>query len=255
MGDLYGYLLPKGATVDPKQLKRAPERIQQDLKTLKDDRIITQGGCKIYIPARYQDNGLAVLGEETLILGICLFVVEDRYYGVSRAPTMLRIEPANISTLKIEGEDYLEFDFPAGSTVIANANVVQDGNLLYPIYNLFIANGQVPWFFTYEDLGKLFEHSKEYTGVKLGANRVVHEMIAATISRDPEHLNRQYRHVVSSLKEVESNPPTIVKLNSVTHGATNTTAKLIGAYWEEGVTSALVSPSEQVEPIEDLLRR
>ena len=241
--------------MDISKLKRQPDKIWSDLKTLSGNKIITQSGCKIYIPEKYQDHRLVTIGVETYILGICAFVVDDLYYGVSKAPTMLRIEPDSIATVKVDDVSYFEFTFDKNSAVIANTNVVQDDKLLYAIYNEFIAKGSIPWYITYRDLGELFSLSKEYTGVRLGANHVIHELIAATITRDPNNLNKQFRHVLESKKDLDTLEPRIIKLNSVSHGATNTTAKLIGAYWDEGVTSALVNPSERIEPIEDILRR
>lgn len=240
--------------MDISTLKRDPKVIHQDWKTVGDQRIITQKGCKIYIPSKYQDNRLVVIGVETYILGIFAVVIGDRY-GVSRAPAMLRVEPDNIATVKIEDEDYLELTFEPGSSVISNTDVVQNNSLLYTIYNEFIAKGYIPWYFTYQDLGELFSLSKYYTGTFLGANHVIPELIAATISRNPDNLKQQYRHVVEKPQDLDKVPPHIVKLNSVTYGATNTTAKLIGAYWEEGVTSALVHPSAKHEDIEDILRK
>jgi hypothetical protein len=130
-----------------------------------------------------------------------------------------------------------------------------DNRLLYNVYNEFIAKGSIPWFFNYRDLGGLFEHSGKYSGTVLGANHIIHEMVAATISRDPDKLNNQYRHRLNSLSDLEGTKPTVIKLNSVAYNATNTTAKLIGAYYEEGVVSALINPSTTAEPIESILRR
>ena len=57
------------------------------------------------------------------------------------------------------------------------------------------------------------------------------------------------------MDEVLSRPPALIPFRSVTYGATNTTAKLMGAYFDEGLTSALVNPSQRTEKIEELLRR
>lgn len=240
--------------MDISQLKRDPSAVHQDLKTLKNNTIITQGGCKLYIPGKYQDSRLVVIGVETYVLGMFAIVVGDKY-GVSLAPTMMRVDPDNIETVSVDGVDYLEFTFNPGSTFLANVEVVQNNQLLYTIYNEFIAKGFVPWYFTYRDLGELFSLSQYYTGTYLGANHVIPELIAATIARNPENLKQQFRHVVDSVKDLRVKEPRIVKLNSVTYGATNTTAKLIGAYFDEGLNSALVHPSTKHEDIEDILRK
>ena len=241
--------------MDISNLKRDPARIHADLVTLPDNRLITKGGCQIQIPANWVDHKLAVLGTDIYILGIFAIILDQTYYGVSRAPTLLQIEPDSTQTVKIQDTEYLNFNFLAGQTVAKTIEVLMDNRILYPIYNEFIAKGSIPWFFTYRDLGRLFEHSRRYSGTKLGANHIIHEMIAATISRNPKKLTEHYRHSLNSLADLETTTPTVLKLNSVSYGATNTTAKLVGAWYEEGVVSALINPSETEEPIEAILRR
>jgi len=241
--------------MDVSKLIRDPKRIHADLVITPDQRITTTAGCKIHIPANWPEHKLAKLGTEIFILGIYALIIEDKYYGVSRAPTMLQIEPDSTQTIKIEDEEYLEFSFAPKSTVAVTTDVLMDNRILYNIYNEFIAKGSIPWYFTYRDLGGLFEYSAKYSGTMLGANHIIHEMVAATISRNPKKLNEQYRHSIATLSDLDAIKPTVVKLNSVSYGATNTTAKLIGSYFEDGVSSALVNPSTQVEPIESILRR
>lgn len=241
--------------MDISNFKRNAEKIHSDLETLSDGRIITKSGCKIYIPLKYQDHKLAKVETEIFILAIFAIVLEDGTYGVSNAPAMVKIEPSNILTVKINDEQYYEFTFNKGDTVIANKDVIQNDSLLYEIYNEFISKGSIPWYVTYEDLGKVFALSKHFTGHKLGANKAVMELIVSTIARDPSNLNTYYRQVVETQNDVKKIRPVIVKLNSVTYGATNTMARLIGSNWDEGLNSALINKTEKVEPIEAILRK
>lgn len=241
--------------MDITKLKRDPTKIHADLKKLNDGTIITQAGCKIYIPQNYEDKKLVVVGVETYILGIFAIVLGDQFYGVSIAPAMMRVEPDEVNTIKVDDEEYMELGFDKGSVVIADKNLVQDNKLLFSVYNEFVAKGSVPWYFNYEDLGNLFRLSQYYTGSKLGANHAIMELIAATICRNPNNPKQQFRHIIDTKADLLKYDPRVIKLNSVTFGATNTTSKLIGAYWEEGLNSALIQPSQQREPIEDLLRR
>lgn len=233
---------------------RHPPTAENDLKLVGNQRYITQKGCQILIPARYREAGLVKIGAETYVLGMLAYVVGSRY-SVMRIPAMFRTEPSQINNVVFDADPYLELVYEAGDTVIANKDIVQDDALLYEIYDEFFAKGHVPWFFNYYDVGRLFAESPYYTGVRLGANHAVLEMLAATICRAPDKPTQFYRQFVERKEDVEKNPPFIIKLSSVSYGATNTTAKLIGAYWEEGLNSALVNPSDKVEPIEDLLRR
>lgn len=241
--------------MDVSQLKRDAGRVKAGMKQIGKDRIVSETGCRVYIPARYRDNHFAKVANDTRILGIFGIVSPDGHYAVSRCLGMVKTEPSTINLVSIEETEYMEMVYEPGDAVIANMDIVQEADFLYEVYNEFIARGNVPWYMNYYDLGKLFDMAKYYSGVKLGANHVILEMLAATISRDPKDPVKYYRQTVSTQAEVLNKPPKIVKLDSVTYGATNTTAKLIGAYFDEGVTSALVNPSDRVEPIEDLLRR
>ena len=56
-----------------------------------------------------------------------------------------------------------------------------------------------------------------------------------------------------SKEEVKSRNYVWTALNSVRDSATNTTTKLGGNYYSEGVISALINPSDRVERIESIL--
>lgn len=241
--------------MDVSKLKRDAAKVHAYLKEAGDGSLITTKGCKIYIPSSYAECQLASVGNETHILGIFAIVVEDQYYGVSLANAMMRIEPSATNTVDVDGSSYIEFYFEPGATVIPALELVKEDTLTYHIYDEFIAKGHVPWFISYIDLGNLFASAPYHAGVKLGANHAVLELIASVVARDPKDRTLYYRQTVKSMDEVLSRPPALIPFRSVTYGATNTTAKLMGAYFDEGLTSALVNPSQRTEKIEELLRR
>lgn len=236
-------------------LKRNPDNIKKDLSVSKTGEVITKGGCKVYFPTRYEEQGLSEIGSEVVLLGFFAIVHDNNDYGVSKALTKVKMLPDEIEQVKIDDEEYTVLTFLSGSVFIENTQVIMDSNLLYVVWNEFISKGKLPWFIDYRDLSQLFKHAPHYTGVKLGANHAIWEMVAATISRDPNNLQKHYRQTIKSIDYLKTNPPVVVKLNSVTYGATNTTTKLLGSYFDEGLTSALVNPSTKTEPIETLLRK
>lgn len=240
--------------MDASQFKRVPETAPNDLQLVGNERYITRKGCSLYVPARYRDVGLLNVGAETYILGMLAYVVGNTYSAM-RIPAMFRSEPSRLNTVTFNEVSYIELVYEPGDIVIANKDIVQDDALLYELYSEFFAKGYIPWFFNYFDIGRIFSESPYYTGVRLGANHAILEMLAATISKAPNKPTQFYRQFVEKIDDVEKKPPFIIKLSSVSYGATNTTAKLIGSYFQEGIVSALVNPSDRVEPIEDLLRR
>lgn len=236
--------------MNPRSLTRSSERV---LSTLVEngDQLITTTGCKLYIPTRFVEKGLIQIGNETYITMLYAMVVDDKYYSVSNVPARGRIEPTEVNTLFIEEEDYYEFVFAPGAVVIANVNLVSDKNILFDIHEEIIGKGKVPWYLTYNDLGKLFTLAPRYAGGSVGANHAVREMIVSIIARDHQNPVQFYRQS----PDLGQRRPFYVPFKSVAYGASNTTAKLMGAYWNEGLTSALVNPTDRVEAIEEILRR
>lgn len=244
--------------MDTSRFVRDPSKVHAALKVQPDESVVTTRGVKIYVPERFVEKNLAVIGAEVLIVGIFAIAVEDNgklFYGVSTANAMMRIKPTTIATVKFDQDSYLEFSFDPGSVVIATTQLIKSDTLVYYIFDEFIAKGRIPWYIGYEDLAKLFDSADHHAGVNLGPNHSILEMFAAAIARSPQSRSKYYRHTVAAQSDATENPPTFIPLRSITYGATNTTAKLTGSYFSDGLTSALVNPSERTERIEELLRR
>jgi hypothetical protein len=240
--------------VDIDHLKRDVAAIKQQFSESDNETLIAKAPIHISIPEYYQRQKLVHIETTISIVGIFAFYTQQ-HYCVHMAPTMVRIEPDDILTHTIEDEVYFDFFFEKGSTIISNLNTVKDNTLLYDIYNQFILKGHVPWYIDYRDLGELFSLSEKYASLKLGANPAIMELFAATIARSEKEPKVQYRHVATSVEDIKTNPPVIVGLRNVSYSATNTTAKLLGSYWNDGLISALNHPSTTLEPIEQLLRQ
>lgn len=241
--------------MDTKKLVRDASKVQAALKELPDGCLVCTKTVKIYIPARFSERGLAQTGIETHIVGVYAIVVEDKYFGVSLINAMLRIEPTSSLKIDIDGEEFYEFTFEPGATVFPTLMLVKRDTLVYSIYDEILAKGHVPWYLTYTDLGKLFDTAKLHAGANIGQNHEVTELIVSLIARDAKDRRRYYRSTVKSLDDVLNRPPAIVPLRSVTWAATNTTNKLAGSHFSEGLVSSLVSPAERTERLEALLRQ
>lgn len=241
--------------MDPTRLKRDASKVHAALRTTADKAVVALKPIKIYIPERFLEKNLASVGVVTSIAGIFAIVVDDTHYGVSTTNAIFQITPSATATVKLDGETYLEFSFEPGSTVFKSTDLLRNDVLVYYIFDMFISKGRVPWYLNYYDLLELFNTADRFAGVGLTASHSILEMIVSAIARDPKDRTRYYRHGVKSSQDVAANPPAIVPLRSIGLGATNTTAKLMGAYWNDGLTSALVNPSDRVENIEELLRR
>jgi len=235
------------------KLMRDADRVKDCLQELPDQSLVTTRGCKIIIPTRFEERGLAEVGINVFIVGIYAMVVEDKYYAVSLVNSMIRITPTSIMKIKIKGVECYEFTFDPGQVVMPRTNVVRDDILVYRIYDEIVSKGKVPWYLGYDELGHIFDTALSHAGANVGTNSEVTELIVSIIARDRKDRTKYYRSAINSLDDLKTNPPVFISLKSVPYAATNTTNKLAGSYWSEGAVSALISPSDRKERIESIL--
>lgn len=240
--------------MDKNLLIRDAEKVKACLRELEDGRLVTTKPLKIQIPARFAERGLASIGIESFIVGIYAMILEDQYYAVSTVNAMIRIDPTSTVRITIDGDEYYEFSFDPGSTVIQSLDLVQTDTIVYKIYNEIFAKGRVPWYLGYNDLAKLFDSAKYHANANIGQNQEVTELLVSIIARNQDDRHQFYRQFARTLDDLKK-PPAFIPLRSVSYAATNTLNKLAGSYARDGLISALVNPSTRVERIEALLRR
>lgn len=208
--------------------------------------------CSIQIPKRFSDRGLADISTEVFIYGIYPLIVEDKY-AVSNVTALIQINPTKITNIKVKGNEYYNFHFDAGTPVIVNMDVVKRKLLIYNILDELIIKGKVPWYLNYDDLGQLFDRAKSYADSEVGLVPEIFELIVSMISRTPSDRTKYFRTSLNTASDVTKTPE-YVPLSSVFYSSTNTLNKLAGNYFSDGVASALVTPTEETERLETLLR-
>lgn len=234
-------------------LIRDAAKVKEALTELSDNRLVTSKSLKIIIPARFQEKGLAYLGQDTDIIGIYAIIVEDTYYAISLVNAMVPIKPSNIERVKINGDEYIQFIFNPGDTVIKNLNLVKTDTIVYRIYDELFSKGNIPWYIGYNDLAHIFDSTIKHSGAPIGKNREITELIVSLIARNVKDKTQYYRTIVNSQSDVINNPPTFIALRDVTHAASNTLNRLAGSYMSQGIVAALNNVSEKQERIESLL--
>lgn len=232
--------------------ERDPKRVMAALTELEDGSVVAKKQVKIYIPTRYRDKQLAVIGNDILILGLFMYTVDDRYYAVNSVNAMLRIEPTGMNTVVMDGRDYFEFVFEPGDRVIATTNVLVNSTLLYFIFEEIVARGNVPAFMSYLDLCKLYDTAQKHARVKLSSTPTILHMLLSMVARDDKDLSTYFRQTTTG---DDLDRVVYIPLRSTTHGATNTTARLMGAHFSDNLVNALVDPSAREENIENILRQ
>lgn len=239
--------------MDISNLRRDSAQVHAALIENKDT-LVALKPVKIYVPETYIGSALGSIEDVIRIVGIWGMTVDDKYYAVSKACAMMQIAPSATNVVSIGAIKYMEFIFEAGDTVISNLNLVRTGTLVYRIYNEIIAKGKVPWYLDYTDLCYLFDTSKMHGNADLHANAVILELIASAMARQAGDKTKFFRNDPAIVDNINASKPIFIPLRYVALQASNTVARLLGSYFQEGVSSALVSRTETIENIEMLLR-
>lgn len=216
--------------------------------------LIAKEALKIVIPVKYEEANFANVAGSVYTLAI-FAIVKDGKYAVNNIPTKVRLFPTEINEVKYHDETYYELHFDKGSQITDNINLVKDDTLGYYIYNYFIALGKIPWYMGALDLLNILARSKEYTGAVYGPGQTVIEMMVSMCLRDNTDIMKYWRQSIKTQEDIYKNHPDFAPLRNIPLGARNTTAKLMGAYFDEGLNSALLYPSDTTERVEQLLRQ
>lgn len=239
--------------MDVDKLVRRPEPIKAAL-VVKGKKVITRAKLTILIPEYFTRCGLASIGKETWILGVYAIANEASEYAISNVPAMLRITPTFTRQVKIDDMEYLAFEFEPGSVVIENTDLEKNAKLVYPIFNDLLSKGRVPFQLTYEDAGMIFAKAERFAGTGIVRSWEVIATLLSLLARDPRNPKLALREVVTSFKDVDTVKPFWSPIRSVQFLASNTINKLAGSRFQEGTINALTNPTEQLEPIDRILR-
>lgn len=235
------------------KLQRSAERVLNCLKTLPDGSVVTTKRLMVMFPVRFRDIRLAVIGKSSFVYGLFAFIVGDDY-ALCNMNGYIKLEEASISIEDIDGIPYYVYVYEEGSKVISTLDIVARSNLIFIAIDEFIFKGKVPWYVDYEDMGKLFDTAASYAGSRAKITPAMMEFFAAYVARDVNDRSKFIRETAVSLNDFKKDKIAWVPLRSVYYSAPGTVNKLSGAYFQDGVVSALVNPSSRVESVETILR-
>ncbi len=241
--------------INTSKLIRDRENVKKSFVTM-GDKLVAGRDIKIYIPYRYFNRKLATLGEMTSTVMIFCVMIDDVHWDLCALPNMVNLTPVSTTMDVMDDEEYMVLTFPKGSTITPNGNLVRDSNIVYNIYDGFYSSGYCPWFIGYMDYGKLLQHAGSYGGLTLSHNNNAIELTVAQIAKNPEDRSMSFRKTLTAFpyKQGKSKEPFIAPLQSVLFNANNTSTRIVGAYLNNGILSALTYPSTRSEPIEEILR-
>lgn len=236
-----------------KYRRHAPAVLAQ-LTVNEAGQVLTKAKCKIQVPVRFSEIGLGQIGIETYTYGLFPLILESGDYAVCNVTALFELNPSKLAMVTIDEVEYHEFHFDAGTVVFKSTDLVKRETLIYNVFDEFIFKGKIPWYVEYDDVGKLFDTAKKHAGSNVGNNAEVIEFVASMISRNKDDRTKFLRETIKSYKDTTIDKIDYVPLASVFWSVNSTMNKLAGSYFNDGVTSALVNPSERAHKIEKILR-
>lgn len=215
--------------------------------------VVAKRKVTIQFPARFREIDLAKIGTQTYVFGLFAIILESGEYAVCNINSYIELGPWSFEKELIDGEEYFNLVFEEGGVVFKTLDLVCRPSLVYKAIDEFVFKGKVPWYVGYEDMGKLFDTAKEFAKTRADIIPSVTEFLAAYCARDKSDRSKFIRETAQSYPDFDKNL-SWVPMRSVYWSAPGTVNKLSGAYFQDGIVSAIVNPSERVEKIESILR-
>lgn len=232
--------------------KRNPKKIAEQLKTVGGGEVAA-ADLKIYIPRRFVERGLAHIGTQITMIQYFIIIDNNGNSAITRNPVMMTTEPSNINEVTYDEIEYYEFIYHKGDKVIVSNVMARNDDYIFPVQDEFISKGRIPRYLNMEDAALTFENCGYFTGVNLGSNPQIIEMMISGICRRKDNLLEYHANHIKSREDFSKNLE-YIGFKNISLMATGTATKMVGNYMNSGLDSALVNKSEHLEPIEEILR-
>lgn len=229
-----------------KKFKRDGQRILNAL-TETNNTLVAKENLRIHVPVRFATRGLGQVGIETFICCMYAIITDDDHYDVSNYCAIAKIEPYKTEEILIDNVEYYEFTFLKGQVIMPNVQLVRRDMLIFNIMDEFIFKGNVPWYFTPNDLARIMDTAKTAGDSAVGEWLDVIELIVSVVTRVKGEKKIYYRNGNGGAYD-------FVALSNVFYVASSTLPKLAGNYFNDGVVSAIMEPVDEVQRVERLLR-
>ena len=227
-------------------MKRDKKFISENL-IIKDNKILTKVTTIIEFPKRFLDTDLAVIDKRTYVYVIFAINIGEKY-SVSVIPAYIESKHLFIKESVKDGTEYVQFYYGPNMTLIESTEIIRNKVLTYNILNEFYLKSNIPWYIEYTDLNSILGNMKTYADSDIGASSLTNEIITSYITRNYNDKKIYHRLKIDEKYEY-------VSLDDLQYAAIGTLNKIAGAYFREGLTSALVIKEKSPTKLEDLARR
>lgn len=237
------------------KLTRNPQAVAANFETNQAEQVICKNNCYIQVPKSFFDSGLGQLGAEISVYGCFAVILESGDYALVNITAMLSISPTSINIKTIDEVEYYEFFFAKDTVIFKTTGLLQQSKLIFEPFQTFLFMGRVPWYIGYEDHGSLFDSAPHYAGFGALKNPELMEFQTAMCARKADDPSNEFlRLKIQDYSEGEAGNVDFVPMGSVIATVRSSMNKLSGAYAQDGIISAIVSPSDKVGTVERIVR-
>jgi len=227
-------------------MKRDKKFIEQNLYK-KGNQILTKQVTIIEIPKWYMDKNLLEIQDIVEVYGIFAIIIGEKY-SVSIIPTLITTNPIRVEEVKRDEEIYVQLTYGKDSVIIENTSVIKNEILSYTFFEKFCLYAKIPWFMEYEDIIHVFDNLKKYAKSSLGDNYLASELVVSFIARTEKDKSVFYR-------QKPSDNIFYIDLINPMFSSLNTVSRIAGAYFNDGLISALIQKEKKPNKLEQLVRQ
>jgi len=217
------------------------------------DSLICKEKIRVVFPKRFVEGKLGSVTSKYEVIGFFAIMAGDTF-AVCKYVSMFTFSPDSSTELMINGEKYMELTLERGSAFLENLNLVSDDELVFHVFNEFISKGKAPVYMNYLDQCHCLDTASVAAGANLPMGPAIATLFTATRARTLDDKAVEQRTTFKKQEDLYEDM-FYIGLKSVSYGATNTTASLMGAYgMTEGINSSLNSPTKRTQQVERLIR-
>lgn len=232
-----------------------PDAVKANFEVNKSKQVVCKNSCYIQVPKSFFDNGLGTLGMDIKIYGCFATILETGQYGVVNTTAMFSIAPTATNIKIINDQEYYEFFFAKDSVIFKTTGLLSQSKIIYDPFQNFFFMGRVPWYVSYDDHGRLFDTAPHFAGFSALRNPEVIEFMTAMCARKANDVKNEFlRLTIRDYQEGAAGKVEFVPMGSVVAAVRSSLNKISGAYAQDGIISAIVSPSTEVGTVEKIVR-
>ena len=226
-----------------KELFTRNDKKIQKMLVEKDDTMEITEPLFILFPERFIAKEMAKIANKIEVIGAFMIMNNDHEYTVMSLPNLIQLSPTTIETIQLNDIPYVLMGFK--DIMISSMGILFEANTIVTVINEFIVKSNVPFYFNTTDLFKLLNKSAITTPTNITKNTIVSELLTSLVVKGVD-ISSTARSQLSREDMDDIEKIRILGLENIS-GLGNNISKIMGNYFNLGLTSALVDDGANEE--------